>query len=83
MEQIAVSFRRGNFAMPGFVHDREVPGTRIMTARRALINYTTDSTPAGGQLRITSQDSVAIDAVHRFLAFQRQDHRTGHEREGR
>lgn len=79
MEQIAVSFRRGDFVLPGFVHDREVPGTRIMHARRALISYTTDSTPAGGRLRIFSGDSAAIDAVHQFLAFQRQDHRTGHQ----
>jgi hypothetical protein len=79
MEQIAVSFRRGDFVLPGFVHDREVPGTRIMRARRALIRYATDSTPAGGQLRIFSRDSAAIDAVHQFLAFQRQDHRAGGE----
>jgi hypothetical protein len=78
MEQIAVSFRRGDFAVPGFVHAREVPGTRTMNARRRLIDYTTASTPAGGQLRITSRDSAAVEAVHQFLAFQRQDHRTGH-----
>jgi len=78
MEQIAASFRRGDFAVPGFVHDREVPGTSIMTLRRDSISYTSDTTPAGGQLRITSHDSAAVDAVHRFLAFQSQDHRVGH-----
>ena len=77
MEQIAASFRRGDFAVPGFVHDQEVPGTKAMKARRHLIDYTTDSTPAGGRLRITSRDSAAVEAVHQFLAFQRQDHRAG------
>jgi uncharacterized membrane protein len=27
----------GDFSLPGFVHDREVPGTAVMTARRAAI----------------------------------------------
>jgi hypothetical protein len=78
MEQIAASFRGGDFAVPGFVHDREVPGTETMSARRHLITYTTDSTPGGGRLHITSRDSAAVEAVHRFLAFQRQDHRASH-----
>jgi hypothetical protein len=77
MQQIAASFRAGDFAVPGFVHDREVPGTRVMTARRERISYTPDTTPGGGQLRIVSQDPEAIAAIHQFLAFQRQDHRAG------
>lgn len=76
MHQIANSFRQGDFDLPGLVHDREVPGTGVMRARRAHITYTPDSTPGGGQLRITSRDPIAVAAVHEFLAFQRQDHRT-------
>ena len=75
MHQIADSFRQGNFDLPGFVHDREVPGTAVMRARRAHISYTPDSALGGGQLRISSRDPVAVAAVHEFLAFQRQDHR--------
>lgn len=33
LEQIATSFQRGDFPVPGFVHDREVPGTKMMSAR--------------------------------------------------
>lgn len=76
MQEIAAAFRQGNFALPGFVHDREVPGTAVMRARRAQISYTPDSIPGGGQLRITSRDPRAIAAIHDFLAFQRRDHRT-------
>jgi hypothetical protein len=75
MSEIAASFRRGNFDLPGFVHDREVPGTAVMRARRAHISYLPDSVPGGGQLRISSRDPVAVAAVHEFLAFQRSDHR--------
>jgi hypothetical protein len=83
MRGIAAEFERGNFALPGFVHDREVPGTAVMAARRSRITYTADTLPGGGQLRLQTSDPPAIAAIHEFLAFQRQDHRstshgTGH-----
>jgi hypothetical protein len=78
MGEIAAAFRGGNFALPGFVHDQKVPGTDVMRARRSLIEYLPDTTPAGGQLRIVTHDSAAIAAIHKFLAFQRRDHRVGH-----
>lgn len=76
MEEIAASFQAGDFSIPGFVHDAEVPGTKIMRARRAHIQYAPSATPAGGQLRIVSRDPQAIAAIHEFLAFQRRDHRS-------
>ena len=75
MRQIAGAFGRGNFTLPGFVHAREVPGTREMRARRSAIRYTSDTVPGGGVLRLRSADPVAIGAIHTFLAFQRHDHR--------
>jgi hypothetical protein len=77
MQQIAGAFARGNFELPGIVHDREVPGTAIMAQRRSVITYTADTIPKGAQLRISSRDSTAIAAIHQFLSFQRQDHRAG------
>jgi TusA-related sulfurtransferase len=77
MQTIARAFQQGNFALPGFVHDREVPGTVVMTKRRSRISYTTDTLPRGAQLRIHSTDTAAVNAIHQFLAFQRQDHRVG------
>ena len=79
MREIADSFRQGDFAVPGFVHDRAVPGTAVMRARRSLITYAPDTAPGGGQLRIQSKDPAAIAAIHEFLAFQRLDHRSGSE----
>ena len=75
MQTIASAFGRGDFSLPGFVHDREVPGTAVMGARRSRISYTADSLPGGGQVRLRSSDSTAVAAIHRFLAFQRHDHR--------
>ena len=75
MRQIAGAFGRGDFTLPGFVHAREVPGTREMRARRSAIRYTADTAPGGGVVRLRSADSIAIRAIHEFLAFQRHDHR--------
>jgi hypothetical protein len=78
MVAIGAAFRRGDFTVPGFVHDRAVPGTATMAARQSRISYIADTVPHGGSLRILSTDSVAISAIHQFLAFQRQDHRSPH-----
>lgn len=79
MRDIAQRFTQGDFSIPGMVHAQEVPGTRVMAARRELIRYRADTVVNGGLVRITTTDSVAIAAVHEFLAFQRMDHRAaGH-----
>jgi hypothetical protein len=83
MRDIAAAFRSGDFAKPFQVHAQEVPGTRVMAERRALISYEASDRPRGAQVRITSRDSAAVAAVHQFLAFQRSDHRAaGHDTAG-
>ena len=77
MHEIAGRFAAGDFTLPGFVHSRVVPGTEIMTARRAAIAYAVDTLPRGAALRIRSTDSTAVRAIHEFLAFQRHDHHAG------
>jgi hypothetical protein len=74
MKQIASQFAAGDFRLPGFVHATEVPGTAVMSAKRALISYTVEPLPRGAALRVRSEDADAVRAIHQFLAFQRQDH---------
>jgi hypothetical protein len=74
MEQIAAAFKAGDFALPGFVHARDVPGTATMAERRALIGYTVEPVPGGAALRLQSSDPDAVQAIHEFLTFQRADH---------
>jgi len=76
MTKIAAAFRRGDFTIPGFVHDRAVPGTDVMAARQSDIRYFTDTVPLGGSLRLQSTDTAVVAAIHQFLAFQRHDHRS-------
>jgi hypothetical protein len=77
MHEIASRFAAGDFALPGFVHARHVPGTDVMAARRSLIRYRVDTLPRGAELRIRSADPAVVRAVHEFLAFQRRDHHAG------
>lgn len=77
MGRIAEAFAAGDFRVPGFVHAREVPGTRVMAAERGRISYVVESLPRGAALRLRASDRAAVEAVHEFLAFQRMDHRAG------
>jgi hypothetical protein len=76
MRHIAAAFAEGDFGIPGFVHDlTEVPGTRVMAAKRAAIEYRVEDLPRGAAVSIRTRDPEAVAAIHAFLAFQRSDHR--------
>ena len=76
---IAEAFAKGDFSTPAFVHMKDVPGVKVMSAKRKSITYTPKALPRGAELRITTSDPEAIKAVHEFLAFQRGEHHaSGH-----
>jgi hypothetical protein len=77
LRQIARAFAAGDFGAPFAVHDDTVPGVDVMRARRSRIHYDVSDLARGAVLRIHSTDSPAIDAIHRFLAYQRREHHTG------
>jgi hypothetical protein len=77
LKDIAMRFRAGDFAIPGFVHAQQVPGTRVLAAKRAAIRYVFHPLPGGGEVRIVTKDAAAVAAVHQFLAFQRSEHHVG------
>ena len=77
LRTIAAAFAAGNFATPGFVHADSVPGTDVMAAKRSAIQYSVAPIARGGELRITTSDRAALEAIHRFLAYQRREHRAG------
>jgi len=74
---IAVKFSQGDFAIPMFIHATVPPGVEDMKRLKSKITYEAENTENGAQLRITSHDAEAVAAVHTFLRFQIQDHRTG------
>jgi len=74
MQDIARSFAAGDFAHAFAVHQHELPGADVMRQRRAAIQYSVDTLPGGGAVRITSSDSLAVRAIHQFLSAQRMEH---------
>src|SRR5690606_10733459 len=76
LRDIKQSCGEGDFTTPAIVHEGQVPGTDVMAERREHIHYMVEDVQGGAVLRIHTSDEAALVAVHRFLAFQRQDHRT-------
>jgi TusA-related sulfurtransferase len=77
LTQIAQMFADGDFSMPMFIHDGTPPGVTTMKLMKPTIHYTYEEMPAGGRVRIKSDDPIAIAAIHDFLRFQINEHQTG------
>ncbi len=77
LQGIAAAFKAGQFDQPTTVHVGAVPGAGVMATRRDAITYVYADLPRGGEVRLISTDSVAIAAIHQFLAFQRLEHHAG------
>jgi|SRR6185503_2648075 len=78
LPHIAMMFSDGNFEAPMLVHDStNVPGTKIMAARKKTIRYSYAETEKGGRVSIATTDPQSLAAVHSFLRFQIADHKTG------
>ena len=77
LSHIAKMFAGGDFNAPMLIHDRVPPGVPVMQRLKAEIRYEYRDVERGGTVRITSANAEAVAAVHDFLKFQIEDHRTG------
>jgi hypothetical protein len=77
LHHIAAAFQQGDFDIPMFVHDTIPPGEPEMKTLRGQIHYTVEETETGGRVVISSTNKDAVEAVHQFLIFQIQEHKTG------
>jgi hypothetical protein len=77
LEHIAKAFHSGDFDIPLFVHDTVPLGVPEMRRLRKGIQYSFEETPNGGRVVISSANKEALEAIHRFLRFQIQEHKTG------
>ena len=77
LAHIAALFGRGDFQIPMFIHDTMPPGAPVMKSKGNAISYVFVPTANGGQVRISSADPEAVKAIHEFLTFQIDEHRTG------
>ena len=77
LNHIAKKFAAGDFTAPMLIHAQTPPGVAAMKELKADISYRFEELERGGQVRITTKNPQAIAAIHEFLRFQIQDHRTG------
>ena len=77
LKEIAAQFAAGDFEKPLMTHGELPDGVAEMTAGKNAISYVFESLPQGGRVRITTTDSKALTAVHRFLQYQIREHKTG------
>jgi hypothetical protein len=78
LPHIATMFGQGDFEAPMLVHgSKEIPGVDVLTARKDAIRYRYRETPKGGRVDIVTTDAEALSALHAFLRYQIQEHKTG------
>jgi hypothetical protein len=77
LQHIATMFSEGDFNAPMLIHARTPPGVPTMKKLRHEIQYRVEDLPNGARVRVSSQNLKAVAAIHDFLKFQIQDHRTG------
>jgi hypothetical protein len=77
LEQLPKDFKAGNFSAPMETHGRVPPGVPTMQQLKSEITYKYVRTDLGGKVLISTANPKALEAIHEFLRFQIQDHKTG------
>ncbi|HEY7112649.1 MAG TPA: hypothetical protein VIA45_06910 [Thermoanaerobaculia bacterium] len=77
LAHIAKMFTAGDFEAPMLIHGRTPPGVPVMKDRKKTICYAYEDTPTGARIAISTADPRSLVAIHDFLRFQIEDHRTG------
>lgn len=77
LKEIEKDFTAGTFTKPDEIHGKLPDGAEVMKELRDVITYRFEEIPSGGRVRIRTKDPRALEAIHRFLRFQIDDHRTG------
>ena len=77
LRHIASMFGEGNFNAPMLIHDQTPPGTETMKRLKAEIGYEFKELERGAVIRISTRNAEALAAIHEFLVFQINEHKTG------
>lgn len=77
LSHVAGMFSAGDFDVPMFIHDTTPPGVPTMKKLHNEIHYRYQETDTGGKIVVDTADPKAVKAVHEFLLFQINEHKTG------
>jgi len=77
LRDVSAQFAKNDFSTPAFVHGRPPAGVETMQRLHDAISFRYAEVEGGGRIRITTTNADAVAAVHDFLHFQIDEHRTG------
>lgn len=77
LSHIAGMFAEGNFRAPMLIHAETPPGVPVMKEMKAEIEYKFEETERGGRVIIKTSNPQVLQAIHDFLRFQIEEHKTG------
>jgi hypothetical protein len=77
LEHISKMFADGDFDAPMLIHGEQPPGIDVMKKDKAKIAWEYVETARGGRVVATTEDAAVREAIHSFLRFQIEEHRTG------
>lgn len=74
---ISKKFAAGDFNAPMLIHEQTPPGVPVMQKLKNEIDYRFEETERGATIHISTTNSKALQAIHKFLRFQIKEHKTG------
>jgi hypothetical protein len=74
---ISKEFSAGNFEAPFLTHGKVPPGVPVMKRLAKEINYEYEEVESGARVRLSTKNAEALAAIHDFIKFQIEDHKTG------
>jgi hypothetical protein len=74
---ISKMFAAGDFDAPMLIHKQTPPGVPVMQKLKNEIAYRFEQTERGATIHISTTNSQALEAIHKFLRFQIKEHKTG------
>jgi len=77
LQGISKAFAQGDFSSPMMTHGEIPPGVPVMQRLKADLSYRYLEADRGGKVFISAANSETLNAVHEFLRFQIEEHRTG------
>ena len=77
VREMAKSFGEGDFSSPMLTHGTAPPGVADLQRLKSSLTYSYVETDHGAKVLISTANAEALKAVHDFLRFQIQEHKTG------
>lgn len=77
MQEIAKEFAAGTFTKPQEIHARMPDGVDVIRELGAEVAFRYEELDRGARVRVKTENARGREAVHAFLRFQIEDHRTG------